>query len=176
MKTEFEIKILDINISQITKKLLLLGAKELGTKQQRRYVYNIKEGDEACWLRLRDNGEKVELTYKQIDDDSITGTKEVEIVVSEFDLSNELLEKLGFAAKAYQENKRTSFELDDVQIEIDEWPKIKPYLEVEGKNEEKVYAIVEKLGYTRDQTTSINTKKLYSQNGIDLESIKDLRF
>lgn len=176
MQTEIELKILDINPIELTKKLVELGAKETGHKFQRRYVYDIVKGDESQWIRLRDTGEKIELTYKKIHDDSITGTQELEIDVSDFAATNQLLEKLGYKAKAYQENRRTSFTLNNLSIEIDEWPKLRPYLEIEGQDEKSVYSLVEQLGYTKNQTTSENTKKLYAKEGIDLNTTARLKF
>jgi len=176
MQTEIELKILDINPADMTQKLIGLGAKKLDQKFQKRYVYDVVKGDESQWVRLRDTGKKVELTYKKIENDSITGTQELEIEVSDFASTNEFLEKLGYKAKAYQENKRLSFTLGDLAIEIDEWPLLKPYLEIEGLNETSIYDLVEKLGYTKEQTTSINTKKLYAQNGIGVDTTPELKF
>lgn len=78
------------------------------------------------------------------------------------------MEKLGYKHKAYQENKRISYLLDGVEIEIDFWPLIPPYLEVEGKSIQEVELMVEKLGYNMEQTTSINTKKVYEKYEVDL--------
>jgi adenylate cyclase class 2 len=41
------------------------------------------------------------------------------------------LEKLGYNSKAYQENIRTSYTLNNCEIEIDERPMIPAYLEIE---------------------------------------------
>lgn len=78
------------------------------------------------------------------------------------------MEKLGYKHKAYQENKRISYLLDGVEIEIDFWSLIPPYLEVEGKSIQEVELMVEKLGYNMEQTTSINTKKVYEKYEVDL--------
>jgi hypothetical protein len=37
-------------------------------------------------------------------------------------------------------------------------------MEIEGKNEKEVEQIVKKLGYHMNDTTSINTKKIYEQH------------
>jgi len=49
------------------------------------------------------------LTIKEIISDSIDGTKEIEVEVSDFEDTNLILEKMGYKFKSYQENKRTSF-------------------------------------------------------------------
>lgn len=78
MKTEYECRILDINPSEIQTKLKEIGAKKLLERKMRRYVYDIIS-DKHTWIRLRDNGEKVILTIKEIQNDKIDGTKEIEI-------------------------------------------------------------------------------------------------
>jgi adenylate cyclase, class 2 len=53
------------------------------------------------------------------------------VQVSDFDMTNLLLNELGYIAKAYQENRRTSYVFNACNIEIDEWPGIPPYIEIE---------------------------------------------
>ena len=43
-----------------------------------------------------------------------------------------MLGKLGHTPKAYQENRRHSFTLDGAESEIDTWPRIPSYLEIEA--------------------------------------------
>lgn len=173
MKIEYEVKILDINVKDILGRLEKLGARKIIERNMKRFVYDLKDNS---WIRLRFDGQKTTLTIKEIKDDSITGTKEIEVVVSDFDNANIILERIGFKAKAYQENKRISYKLDDVEIEIDFWPMIPPYIEIEGNSIKDVENIVEKLGFQMSQTTSINTIKVYDKYGIDLNSIKNLKF
>ncbi len=90
---------------------------------------------------------------------SISGTEELEITVSDFHLTYKLLQELGFQEKAYQENKRASYLIGHTHIDIDSWPKIPPYLEIEGVTEIDVERVVELLGYSMPQTTAINTEE-----------------
>lgn len=156
--------------------ILAAGATKIGETLQRRYVYDITPGDETKWIRLRDTGSKITLTIKEITNDAIDGTQETEIAVSDFDSTNVLLNKLGYQPKAYQENKRISFTLDGGEVEIDMWPRIPPYAEIESSSNEHVIAIAGKLGYRKDQLTGENTTKVYARYGIDLADIADLRF
>jgi adenylate cyclase class 2 len=180
METEFEVKIPDIDVEQIKKKLESIGAKKHLEREMKRYVYDIDPKDQSTWIRLRDNGERVTLAIKKIHNDNIDGTKEISIVVDDFEKTNLLLNKLGFFHKAYQENKRISYLLDDVKIEIDFWPKIPPkippYLEVEGKSAQEVEKVVKLLGFDSSQTTSIGVTKMYQRYGIDIDKFKELKF
>lgn len=176
MKTEFEAKILEIDVDEIILKLNELNAKKIGKKYQKRFVYDLIPKKENSWIRLRTDGENTTLTIKEIENDDIDGTKEMEITVHDFEKTNLLLQKLGYNSKGYQENKRISYRLDDVEIEIDTWPKIPPYLEIEADSIEKVKNTIKKLGFEKSDSTSINTKEIYKKYGIDIESIKELKF
>ncbi len=127
-------------------------------------------------MRLRDEGNQVAITIKEVHAETVDGTKETEIVVDDFNEASLLLEKLGFVPDIYSENRRTSFELQGAKIELDYWPRVPPYLEVEADSKEKVKEIVELLGFTMEQTCAIHGDKLYLMYGIDLKKIKDLRF
>lgn len=177
MSTEFEAKVLDIDPAKITSSILSRGGQQRGeTSLQRRHVYDITPGDESRWIRLRDTGAGVTLAVKEIAHDGIDGTDEVEVGVDHFEATNELLGRLGFMAKSYQENRRTSFLLDGARLEIDEWPLIPPYLEIEADSREEVVRVAALLGISEDALTGENTVKVYARYGIDLFAHPQLRF
>ena len=176
MKTEYEIKILDIDVEQIKAKLDAIGATKHLERSMRRNVYDIDPEDKDSWIRLRDNGEKTSITIKEIKHDGIDGTKEVEVDVHDFNMADQLLKRLGYRSKAYQENRRISYRLDGVKIEIDFWPKIPPYIEVEGGSEEAIAKVVKRLGFEMSDTTSIGVKKVYAHYGINIHDFKELKF
>ena len=176
MTTEIEIKILDIDVEDILETLHTLWAKDRWVRDMRRYVYDFSPKKENSWVRLRDNWKEVSLAVKEITHDAIDGTKELEVVVSDFVMTHMLLEKLWYRAKAYQENRRHSFVLWDVMIEIDFRPMLHPYMEIEWPTKEAVYDVAEKLWFSSDRYTSKNTTQIYADNGIDLDGISDLRF
>lgn len=176
MKTELEVKILNINKEEIIKKLESIGAKKVGEYFQRRLIYTFDKNNTSSWIRLRTNGKKHTLTIKERASETISGVKELEIEVSSFEETNKILEKLGYEYEAYQENKRISFLLDDVEIEIDTWPMLKPHLEIEADSKEKIRKVVELLGYKMEDTCSKSALTLYKEIGIDLSTIKELKF
>ncbi|WP_159945548.1 MULTISPECIES: class IV adenylate cyclase [unclassified Nocardiopsis] len=173
---EYEAKVLDIDVDQVARRILDKGGTELGEVLQRRYVYDIAPGDASRWVRLRDTGNQVTLTVKEIDSDAIGGTRETETTVGDFATANALLGKLGYTPKAYQENRRRSFTLDGAQVEIDTWPRIPAYLEIEADSHAEVVRVAALLGYTEVDLTGENTTKVYARYGIDLTTIPDLRF
>ena len=97
MKTEYEVKVLEVNRDEIVKKLEAMGALLVGEFNQKRYVYDLIPKEEDRWIRLRTNGEKTTLTIKEIKDkNAIDGVFELEVEVGDFDKTNEILNLLGY--------------------------------------------------------------------------------
>ncbi|MFJ2664149.1 class IV adenylate cyclase [Nocardia fluminea] len=176
MPIEHEAKILDIDHDTIERHILDKGGHKLGERFMRRYVYDVTPGVDGKWIRLRDNGKRTTLAVKEITSDAIDGTHEVEVSVDDFAATNALLEMMGFSAKSYQETKRISYTLDGAELELDTWPGIPPYLEIEAATKADVIRVAELLGYTEADLTGENTIKIYARHGIDLNTIRELRF
>lgn len=175
MNTEYEVRILEIDPKEITKKLESLGATFQWDAVQKRYVYDFMPKVEGKWIRLRSNGAKTTLTIKNIVSSRIDGTQELEVEVGDFEKTNAILNELGFEPKGYQENRRCQYILDDVEIDIDYWPLIPTYMEIEGKSEQAVYDIVHKLGYTDADIVTTDVEGVYLQYGYHLDEIYHLK-
>jgi hypothetical protein len=61
-------------------------------------------------------------------------------------------------------------------LEIDWWPLIPPYLEIEADSRDQVIEVAGLLGISDRSTGLENTIKVYARYGIDLTTIEDLRF
>jgi len=176
MAKEYETKVLEINANKIRKKLKKMGAKKIFNKVMRRWVFdlNIKGGD---WIRVRDTGHHVTLTYKcRKKGKRIDNTEEIEVHVSNFEDVVRILSKLKFRGCYYQENRREMYKLDGIEFCIDTWPKIPTYLEVESANEKKVKQGLKMLGLDGKDIGNISVWDVYSKYGIDLHSFKNLCF
>lgn len=176
MHTEYEARVLEVNLVELEQQLKKLGATYVGEFTQYRYVYDVKPKQEGKWIRLRKTNDKTTVTIKNIENKGISGTKELEIKVDNFEKMNLFLEELGYKNKSYQENKRISYILDEVEIDIDFWPLIPTYIEVEGPNESSVLQVIKKLGYAVDEIVTLNVNEIYRKYGYELEEIKELRF
>lgn len=176
MKAENEVRVLDIDVDQFISLLKERGATYVDTYFQQRYVYDLKPKQTGKWLRLRTNGKETTLTIKHIESDKIYGTKELEIVVSDFDTTYSILKELGYQEKGYQENKRIHYLLDGVEIAIDSWPHIPTFVEFEGNSPSTVMDVVRKLGFDENQITTLDVDSIYRHYDYDLDSIYDLRF
>ena len=79
--------------------------------------------------------------------------------------------------RSYQENKRIQYILDNIEIDIDTWPMIPTYLEIEGNSEEEVNNMVKKLGLSNLKITALNCDDIYKEfYNIDISKIEELKF
>ncbi|HSX44988.1 MAG TPA: CYTH domain-containing protein [Candidatus Saccharimonadales bacterium] len=150
MQTEIEAKFLNIDFAKLRSKLKVLNAKLVKSERlMKRKNFDFPdhqlERQVAGWVRVRDEGNKITLTYKQLNDRSLHGTKEVNLTIDSFNSAEEFLKALGLKETSYQETKRESWILDDVEIELDEWPWIPPFVELEAKNEAALKKVAAKL-------------------------------
>lgn len=177
MHTEYEIRILDINKEEIIKKLENLGATKISEYNYKRRVYNFNPPRDHKWIRLRTDGDKTTLTIKKIESFSIDGTQEMEIEVSDFEKTNKMLEEMGYKSHTYQENKRIRYILNEVELDIDSWPYIPTYLEIEGKNEESVKNMMEILEVDKAKSTSLDVQGVFKEfYNIDIAEVPIVRF
>ena len=151
MQTEIEVKFPQIDIEDMREQLQKAGAvcEQPMRLMRRRTFDNTYMKEHKGYGRVRDEGDKITVTYKQFDDFSVHGAKEVEIVVSDFDKAVELLRCLGAGtyAMSYQESRRETWQLGDVEVVIDEWPWLDPFIEIEGSSEEAVKNAANRLGF-----------------------------
>jgi adenylate cyclase class 2 len=152
MKTEIEAKFLTVDPDDIRDRLTKAGATlKQPMKMMRRVIFrsNGMDGKHA-YLRVRDEGYRVAMTYKQFDEMSLTGAKEIEFTVSDYESAVALLKAIGLEAKSVQETKREIWYLGNAEVVIDEWPWIKPFIEIEAPSEELVKETAKTLGFAWD--------------------------
>ena len=163
MHTEYEVRVLDINKDNLIKKLEELGATKIADFEYKRRVFNFNPPTDNKWIRLRTDGNTTTLTIKKLESLEIDGTKEMEIEVSSFEETNNILEELGYKAHTYQQNKRTRYILNDVELDIDTWPYIPTYLEIEGKSEKAVEDMIKLLEVDKSKVTSIDVQGVFKE-------------
>jgi adenylate cyclase class 2 len=149
MEIEYEATFININREEIIEKLKNAGAKLIKPEfLQKRSVFDLPKGHEipGGWARVRDEKDKITMSLKIVDGEKIENQKELCLTVNNFKDAEEFLIQIGCRKKAYQENKRELWILDEVEITIDEWPFLDPFIEIEGKTEKEVKAVTEKLG------------------------------
>lgn len=149
MQTEIEAKFLQIDPDNIRERLEKAGATcKQPMMLMRRVIFdNDFTKPKNGFVRVRDEGHRVAVTYKQYDDMSLAGAKEIEFSVSDYDAAIAFMEAVGVRAKSTQEARREIWEMDGVEVVIDEWPWIDTFIEIEGPSEEDVKAAAGKLGF-----------------------------
>ena len=174
MKSEIEARLLECNPEKILAKLKENNATFVGDWLQLRYCYDFNPVKNNSWIRLRTNGIETTLTIKEIQTDKIDGTKESEIVVSDFFVTDEILNKLGYVARSKQENRRIRFILDNVEIDIDFWPMIPTYIEFEANSENEIKSVCEKLGINFDSLTTLDVQSIYAKYGLNINKMPEI--
>jgi len=165
-KIEYEATFINVNKEKIRKKFKEVGAKLVRPEfLQRRVVFNLPKGQEikGGWLRIRDEEDRITMSLKVVDGNKIENQKEICLEVDDFQEAELLLTTIGCKKKAYQENKREIWTLEDVEITINEWPFLEPFVEIEGKSERVVKKTAEKLGFNYKEALFCSIDVLYHQ-------------
>lgn len=152
MPTEIEAKFLNVNHDEVRASLQAAGATcEHPMRLMRRHQFDHPDDrylkhHQNEKLRIRDEGDKVTVTYKKSRADS-NYVHEIETTVGSYDDIKQLLLAIGLKIYSYQESKRETWQLDDVEVVLDEWPWLKLYIEIEGPSEAAIRAAAGKLGF-----------------------------
>jgi adenylate cyclase class 2 len=178
MDIEYEATFININKDEIRQRLQSVGATLLRPEfLQKRINFKLPLGHEqkGAWLRVRDEGDKISLSLKVVDGERIEDQKETQLIIDNFENGRALLISIGCVEKAYQETRRELWVLDGVEVTIDEWPFLPPYVEVEGDSEASVRSVSEKLGFEWSQARFCAVDALYSEvYGLSFDRINNM--
>lgn len=160
MVTEYETKVLDINVKKIIEKLETLGAKKVLDCTYKRHVFDLADGG---WIRIRNDGQTTTLTYKKRNGKNIGDTTEIETIVNDFEATIEIINKIPHTKKYYRENKRIMYKLDNLEFCIDTLPKIPTFLEIESDSIENVKKGLKILNLENKDIGDVSMKELYDK-------------
>jgi adenylate cyclase class 2 len=164
---EIEVRFLEIDKDNLIENLTSLGAEDLGEKLlNERIVYDREltwRDQPAKMVRLRTVDGTTELAYKNRQHDAVDGTEEIEFSVSDADAAEALLERLGYVVYRYQEKKRHTFKLGNVVVDIDTWPRVPTYVELEGHSEQDLKEVAQQLGLDWDAVELRNPRKVIEE-------------
>lgn len=183
---EVEVKFLNIDPEKIGAKLESVGAKKVFDRMYKRRVFDypdLRLDKKGAWIRLRDEEDKITLAFKQrigvkthngsVNDKSMD---EIEIRVSDFEKTAKLLRGFGLKEKFYQENRRIRYVLEGIEFDIDFWPLLKPYLEIEAPSWEKINKAIQLLELNPEDKRIFSTHQIYKLEGIDEREYKEMTF
>jgi len=180
MAQEIETKVLNIDKKRVVQKIISLGARK--KKESRLTVHwywlnGIAEGEDPWFLRIRsDSVGRHEVTWKAVS--TILGTarkhKEINFDIHDHDKLADLFIEIGLEKYAHQEKERVSFEFMDWSFDIDQYPGMPAFIEIEGNNEEHVNQAIKLLGL-EDKVTWANGERILIQEKYGLDWY-DMRF
>lgn len=146
MNLEIEATFLEVDKEKIRHQLKQLGGKLIQPEVlMRRIVFDLHSNH--AFARVRDEGNRIVLTYKNHHNNTLTGTEEINVEVSNYDDTIAILKACGLRAKSDEDSYRETWELNGAEITIDTWPWIPAYIEIEGPSTESVTTIANQLGY-----------------------------
>lgn len=131
------------------------------------------------WIRVRQTNDKTTIAIKHIlakNNTKIQQMLETEIEISNIKEANDLLEALGFSHKSYQEKHRITYVFEGYEIDIDTWPGIPTYFEIEGNSKEDLEQILNKLGYSISDGISCTADEIYERYGKSMFDCREIKF
>ena len=179
MPHETETKVLNVESAEISAKLDALGARKiLETRLTVDWFQfpGTKAGEEPWYLRVRKYSDgKAEITWKG--ESEILGKsrrhKEINLDVSDFEKAKDFLEAIGLENYAHQEKDRTSWTYKDWRFDLDQYPEMPAYLEIEGKDESHIGEALRLLGLENNKTWSGGERVLIKKEyGLDWHKMR----
>ena len=146
---ETEAKFYVLHLDQISMRLQELTAHliqpRLLEKNYRFDLPNGSLGSSGRVLRLRQD-DKARLTFKSAGQhqNGVMDRQEIEFVVEDFGKARQFLQALGYQESMYYEKYRTTYEIEDTLVMLDELP-YGDFVEIEGETAEQIQAVAAKL-------------------------------
>lgn len=183
---EIEVVFLDIKTEELEKKLALIGAKRTRDFFYRHASFDFPDyrlDKDNSWVRLRDEDGEIVLAYKKrlgvTSQDGSTndeGMEEIEVKVADYATTKTFLKKIGFIEKHEAEKKRTRWEKDGVTFDIDTWPEIPTFLEIEASSWEQIDQATEWLGLNPKDRKICSVNQIYKIYGMDVNDYQTISF
>jgi adenylate cyclase class 2 len=179
MGKEYEAKFLNINVAQIRKKLLNIGAKlEHKAIKFYRVVFTRCSDKEnppvKGFVRIRNEGKKITMTVKTYKDPKFPDEYEISIN-EDFNTGINFLKSIGINQKAFQESYREKWQHPLAhEITIDILPGLPLYMEIDCTSEENLNKIIKLLGLDDKNKRFGAFDKTYNEYyGIETDVIND---
>ncbi len=179
MQKEIETRFLDINKDELVNKLVSLGAKDEGNEMLEEMIFHAADSSwvgKRKFVRLRKAKDKIKLTYKENVGQTVDSAREIELAVSDFKECSEFLNNLGLKAVRQIEKYRHTFKLGDVTIDIDTWPKLPVYAEMEGPTVESLQNVCHQLDFDWEKRFDGDAREVFRHYGYNLDNITVVTF
>ncbi len=183
---EFELKFLEVDVPELEKKLIAIGAQKVGEFLYRMAFFDYPDfrmNNDNAWLKLRTDGKETTLTYKQrlgvkSHDASIPdeGMKEIETIVDDYGKTYEIFKSIGFVIKREMDKKRVRYAKGSAVFDIDFWPRIPPFIEVEADSLENAKSAAKELGFDPESGLICSASNVYIKYGFNPNDYQSMTF
>lgn len=185
MMAEIEIKILGIDADQVAARLEALGATFLFDGLVK-CVHFDREGDAIrsanCLFRLRrwegmaGFPSKFEICFKgpKTVVDGCKVREEIETTVEDADTFEAMMLAMGYHISMDNEKRRRSYEWQGAHVDIDEYPGVPAYMEIEGVDRVMIDRAVDALGLQTHERSTESAEELFVRvwPEVDFERLK----
>jgi adenylate cyclase, class 2 len=178
---ETEAKFYVHDLSRVKSRLEELGARLV---QQRILETNIRFDlpgaplrAEGRVLRLRrDTGTKFTYKSASTNEQGVLSREEIEFGVEDYEKAKRFLEALGYQKLVYYEKYRTTYDLNDTLIMLDELP-YGTFVEIEGSNVEAIRVMADQLNLQWNTAVATSYNALFDRARQSLHlTVQDLSF
>lgn len=178
---EIEVRFLEIDEQALKRKLLNLGAEDKGEDKITGDIFYHKDkkfdNGHRRFTRIRKTKKEKIFTYKHQFKDAAEGTDEIEFVISDAEAMAKFLEVMGWQYSRRQQKKRHKFLYNSVFFDIDTWPNIPTYVELEGPSEKALREVAEKTGLDWSKVDMRPPWKIFDEEyGVKVHNLRYFTF
>lgn len=181
MEKELEVKVLNIDLAEVERKIISLGGKLYSKELQVNTLIDSKENPIKsyvdAYLRIREsknmitNESSTTLTLKKnIYNQNLRENIELNTRIEDKEVMLNILKDLGFDKTSEGFKERTSYLLQGARIDLDIWDSNTypyPYMEIEVSNKSELDKIINILGIKRDNISTKSIIELRKEIGLE---------
>jgi adenylate cyclase, class 2 len=165
---EKETKILDVDVESVSQKMSDMGAVMVFDGERLITYLDSKDGSirsSGRVLKITDEGTTKVSLSTPVDNDE---NEQIKFKVSRRKEAQDFLSRLGFSAIAEVRQRRISFELDGIDVDIDLFPEIPPFAEVDmADNPLPLEDFLKQLGIATNERVVMSTPEVFNKYGKD---------
>lgn len=167
MSIEIEATFLEVDHDALRQKLASLGAQLVSVERlMRRTMFDypdLRLDNRAAWIRVRDEGDQVTISYKQRHAETVDGMQEIELQVQSYEAACDFFKAIDLSVKSIQETKREKWRYKKCDVTLDTWPHIPPYIEIEAESQNVVQSVSEELGFNWNEAIFDSADAVYQR-------------
>jgi len=162
---EIEVKFIDVDLQAIQQRLKKLRARCVFDGEMDAIYFdfaNKRLNRDGKLLRVRKKGAKVELTYKvRHKHKTVKLIDEHQTLIQDFEVTRQMLKGIGMREVKRVQKHRVSYVLGKNTFEIDTFPGIPPFLEIESTTISDLKKAVKVLGLSMKEAKPWTSKDIF---------------